>query len=82
MIPDINGPTITLTAGATLDCPENLRCVSTAEGQCTLGVWLTPDGTDKLEFDYRIAQAQKMGQRIRAAPLGHEHIAVGVQSIW
>lgn len=57
LIPDVDGPTISLTAGATPDCPEHLRRVSTAEGQHTLGVRLTPNGTDKLELDYRVAQA-------------------------
>jgi hypothetical protein len=82
MIPDTDGPTITLTAGATPDTPETLRRVSTSDGQRTLGVRLSPDGTDKSELTYRVAQAQKMGQRLRAAPLGRDHIRTGVQSIW
>jgi hypothetical protein len=82
MIPDTDGPTISLTAGATPDCPKQLQRISTAEGQRTLGVRLTPDGTDKTEFTYRVAQARKMGQRLRAAPLGRDHIRAGVQSIW
>jgi hypothetical protein len=84
MNPGIDGPSITLTAGATPNHPEQLRRVSTAEGQRILGVHLTPDGgTEKTKHAYRLIQACKMGQRmIRAAPLGREHIVVGFRSIW
>jgi hypothetical protein len=82
MVSTTDGPTIILTAGATPDKPEPLRRVSTSEGQRTLGVRLAPDGNENMEHSYRIIQARKMGQRIRAAPLGREHIVTGFRAIW
>jgi hypothetical protein len=82
MIPTTDGSTITLTAGATPDTPALLQCISTTDGQRTLGVRLAPDGNDNAEFTYRIQQARKMSQRIRAAPLGRKHIRIGFRAIW
>jgi hypothetical protein len=82
MVSTTDGPMIILTAGATPDKPEPLRRVSTSEGQRTLGVRLAPDGNENMEHSYRIIQARKMGQRIRAAPLGREHIVTGFRAIW
>jgi hypothetical protein len=82
MVSTTDGPTIIVTAGATPNKPEPLRHVSTSEGQRTLGICLAPDGNENMEHCYRIIQARKMGQRIRAAPLGREHIVTGFRAIW
>jgi hypothetical protein len=82
MNPGIEGPSLTLMAGAKPHISEHLQRISTADGQRTLGVRLSPDGNKNAEHANRTLQACKMGQRIRAAPLGREHIVVGFCSIW
>jgi hypothetical protein len=77
-----NGPTIQLTSGSTPNTPETIQRISTNQGQRTLGVRLAPDGNDNDELTYRLQQAQKMGQKIRRAPLGREHIGIGFRAIW
>jgi hypothetical protein len=75
-------PTINLTAGATPNNPEPLRCISTSNGQRTLGVHLAPDGNENTEHAYHIIHAHKIRQHIRVAPLGCEHIVTGFHTIW
>jgi hypothetical protein len=82
MVSTTNGPMTILMAGATPDNPEPLRCVSTSDGQRTLGVHLAPDGNENREHAYCTIQVCKMGQRIRAAPPGREHIITGFCTIW
>jgi hypothetical protein len=77
-----NGPPILLTSGADTDNPTIIQCISTSQGQRTLGVRLAPDGNDNDEVRYRILQAKEMNQRIKTAPLGREHIGIGFRAIW
>jgi len=44
-----NGPPILLTSGADTDNPTIIQCISTSQGQRTLGVRLAPDGNDNDE---------------------------------
>jgi hypothetical protein len=60
----MNGPNITLTAGAIPNQPALLQRISTTECQCTLGVCLAPDGNDNAEYLYRLQQARKMSHSI------------------
>ncbi len=67
--PDI---TIKLTQGDDHMMAIPIKHVETTKGKQTLGVRLTPDGSDTTEYQYRLQEAIKLRPRILWAPLGHE----------
>jgi hypothetical protein len=77
-----DGPPIQLISGSSLADPQMIQHLPTNQGQCTLGICLSPNSNDTHEFQYRLQQATQMKQKIAAVPLGCEHIGVSFQSIW
>jgi hypothetical protein len=55
--PDTN---ILLTQGNNRSRPTKITQVKVTTGKCTLGVSLAPNGSNKTEYEYRLAEAMKL----------------------
>jgi hypothetical protein len=49
-----------------------IKRVKTTKGKRTLGIHLTPDGSDTTEYQYHLQEAIKLRPRLLRDPLGHE----------
>jgi len=76
-----NGPQILLTSGHDPTLTP-ITHVEVTKGQHTLGVQLAPDGSEGTEYSYHLDQATKIWQRLKATPLGREHICISFNAIW
>ena len=77
-----DGPTIELTSGTDMETKEKIKRIEVTKGMRTLGVRLAPDGNDFDEFTHRLDQATTICNRLKQAPLNHEHVGIGFRSTW
>jgi hypothetical protein len=68
---------IHLTQGNTRDRTKSINQVEVTTGKCTLGVRLAPNGSDKTEYEYRLAEAMKLRPRLLRAPMNRESTRKG-----
>jgi hypothetical protein len=75
-------PPIQLTSGADFQTRHSITKIASTKGMRTLGVRLVPDGNDNDEYNYRMAEATIMRDRLKRAPLNREQVGIGFRSIW
>jgi hypothetical protein len=68
---------ILLTQGNNRSRPTKITQDKVTTGKCTLGVRLAPNGSDKTECEYRLAEATKLQPCLLRAPLNRESTRKG-----
>jgi hypothetical protein len=77
-------PTIDVSPGDDPLLTQSIKQVEVTKGMRTLGVHLTPNGSNDFdEYKHRMEEATMMRDRLKeTAPLNREHVAIGIRAIW